>query len=83
MQMEPPPMPTFTKSAPALGQEAEAVRVHDVAGADLDAVAVAARGSRSRVRFCHSEKPSEESMHEHVRPGLDQRGHALARSRGC
>ena len=60
----------------AVGQEAEAVRVHDVAGADLNAVAVALADPLERALL-----PLGVALgrvdHEHVHTGLDQRGHAL------
>ena len=69
-------MPTFTKSAPALGQEAEAVAIHHVAGADLDGVAVLFTDEVDGVLLPDGVALGGVDA-EDVRAGLDQRGHAL------
>ncbi len=69
-------MPIFTKSAPQLGQEAEALGVHDVAGTDLHGVAVVladpADGAALPLGVALGRVDAE-----HVHTGLDQCGHAL------
>ena len=57
-----------------LSEETEALTVNNVARADLNGVAYTSRVPTSRVRLCHSEKPSEESMQRTSAPASTSAG---------
>ena len=57
-----------------LSEETEALTVNNVARADLNGVAYTSCVPTSRVRLCHSEKPSEESMQRTSAPASTSAG---------
>ena len=73
MQMEPPPMPIFTKSAPALARKRKPSRSTTLPAPTFTASPYFWR-IHWMVRLCHSEKPSEESMHSTSTPASRRAG---------
>ena len=67
MQMEPPPMPTLTKSAPLSAKKRKPSRSTTLPAPTLTLSPYVPR-THSSVFFCHSEKPSDESMHSTSAP---------------
>ena len=73
MQMEPPPIPIFTKSAPACAKKRKPSRSTTLPAPTLTLSPYLAR-IQLMVRLCHSEKPSEESMHSTSAPASTSAG---------